>query len=345
MAMVESTLSQPAVPVCSICIANYNGLDIIVECIESVLYQDCEFPVEIIVHDDASTDGSAELIRTRFPQVKLIESTENVGFCISNNRMGAIATGEYLLLLNNDATLMAGALETLLNRATALGKPAILTLPQYDAESQELIDVGCYLDPFLNPVPNLDFSKTNVGMVIGACLWIPRELWIDLGGFPEWFDSLAEDMYLCCVARLAGHPVEAVPQSGYRHHVGYSFGGGKPSGGRLKLIFSRRSLSERNKSFVMIATYPASALAVIFPLHILMLALEGTALALLKLNLDIFSKVYFRSIADLWRFRHKLLSARAYNKVHYKAGKSKFFKPFTSLPHKFVLLTRFGLPK
>jgi len=344
MEMADPELNGDA-PVCSICIANYNGLAIIADCIESVLAQDCGFPIEIIVHDDASTDDSVGLIRTQYPQVKLIESKKNVGFCVSNNRMAAIATGEYLLLLNNDAALMPRALETLRKTATDIGKPAIFTLPQYNAETRELIDLGCYLDPFLNPVPNLDLTQKDVGMVIGACLWIPRNLWIDLGGFPEWFNSLAEDMYLCCVARLAGHPIQVVTESGYLHHVGYSFGGGKPSGGRLKLIFSRRSLSERNKSFVMIATYPAPALAVIFPLHILMLLLEGAALALLKLNLSIFTKVYCKSIADLWRFRHKLLSARAYNQAHYKAGRSGFFKPFISLPHKFALLTRFGLPK
>ena len=42
-------------------------------------------------------------------------------------------------------------------------------------------------------------------MVIGACLWIQKGLWEELGGFPEWFGSIAEDMYLCCRARLAGY--------------------------------------------------------------------------------------------------------------------------------------------
>lgn len=345
--MAKSKLSTPAppVPVCSVCIANYNGRDIIAECIESVLDQKCGFPVEIIVHDDASTDGSAELIRTRFPQVRLIKSRKNVGFCVSNNRMAAVATGAYLLLLNNDAALMPEALNTLLNRAVTIGKPAILTLPQYNAATQEIIDLGCYLDPFLNPVPNLDANRTEVGMVIGACLWIPRKLWIELGGFPEWFGSLAEDMYLCCVARLAGYTVEAVAESGYRHHVGYSFGGGKPADKRLNLIFSRRSLSERNKNFVMVVTYPTIALVFLLPLHLLLLILEGVTLALLRLNPHILTRVYCRSIGELWHYRHKLLSERTYNQSRFKAGISCFFKPFTFWPHKIVLLIRYGLPK
>ena len=61
-------------PRISICIANYNGIDLIDACIASVRTQDCAAAVEIIVHDDASQDGSAAHIRTRHPDVTLIES-------------------------------------------------------------------------------------------------------------------------------------------------------------------------------------------------------------------------------------------------------------------------------
>ena len=61
-------------PVCTVCIANYNGESLLVDCIDSVLNQQCDFLVEIIVHDDASTDKSLELLATRYPQVKVIAS-------------------------------------------------------------------------------------------------------------------------------------------------------------------------------------------------------------------------------------------------------------------------------
>ena len=100
-------------PVISVCIANFNGEDFICECIDSVLNQDTKLDIEIIVHDDASTDNSITLIRSRYPQVKLIESKTNSGFCKSNNKMANIARGEYLLLLNNDAQLFPDALQAL----------------------------------------------------------------------------------------------------------------------------------------------------------------------------------------------------------------------------------------
>ena len=143
-----------ALPLISVCIANYNGAGMISGCIEFVLRQDCNFPVEIIVHDDASTDSSAETVDREFPGVRLIRSAENVGFCVANNRMADIARGRYLLLLNNDATLWPDALSALHIEADRLSCPAILTLPQYDADTGDLLDIGCRLDPFLNPVPN-----------------------------------------------------------------------------------------------------------------------------------------------------------------------------------------------
>jgi GT2 family glycosyltransferase len=73
-------------PIVSICIPHYNGIDLIDACIASVWMQDCSATVEITVHDDATTDGSTEHIRTQHPDVRLIESSENVGFCIANNR-------------------------------------------------------------------------------------------------------------------------------------------------------------------------------------------------------------------------------------------------------------------
>ena len=110
-------MNPPAAPVCSVCIANYNGAGLLPDCLESILAQQGDFNVEIIVHDDASTDNSLDLLRQRYPQVEVLASTENVGFSVGNNRMVAHARGEYVLLLNNDAELYPDALATLLDAA------------------------------------------------------------------------------------------------------------------------------------------------------------------------------------------------------------------------------------
>jgi len=205
--------------VCSICIANYNGANVLAACLDSVFQQAFPYPFEVIVHDDASTDGSADIITQKYPAVRLLQSPTNVGFCVSNNRMAVVARGRFLLLLNNDAELHRDALATLYNVAVRQNVYGILGLPQYSMATGELIDRGSLLDPFCNPIPNLNQSRRDVGMIIGACLWLPRRLWEELGGFPEWFESLAEDMYLCCYARVKGYPVIASNIQGIRDAV------------------------------------------------------------------------------------------------------------------------------
>ena len=167
-------------PVCYICIANYNGEAVIGPCLESIYNQDFDLPLEIIIHDDASTDTSVDFIRNRFPDVTLIISASNVGYCVSNNRMVSRAQGRYILLLNNDAVLHSDAIRTLCRYAEQQPGHAILGLPQFDMQTGELIDRGSLFDPFLNPVPNLDPGRADVGMVMGACFWIPKALWEEL---------------------------------------------------------------------------------------------------------------------------------------------------------------------
>jgi GT2 family glycosyltransferase len=332
-------------PVCSVCIANYNGIGLIDACIQSVLAQDCGFSVEIIVHDDASSDGSAEYIRQHYPNVVLIANTVNVGFCISNNRMVNIARGEYILLLNNDAELFPDALRTLHEAAIAIARPAVLGLPQYDASTNQLIDIGSIFDPFLNPIPNLDPSRRDVGMIIGACLWLPRILWDELGGFPEWFGSLAEDMYVSCLARLYGYPVMALPQSGFRHWVGKSLGGGKVVGNRLSTKASRRKLSERNKNYVMVLCYPAPLLQLILPLHAIVLLIEGVTLALIKRDRSLFSSIYLASLRALWTQRSQLCTERKKIQTKRNIGYKLFLSVFQIMPYKLAMLVKHGVPK
>lgn len=342
--MAEATAMSEH-PIVSVCIANYNGIGLIDACIESIVNQHGGLQVEIVIHDDASSDGSIAYMRERYAEVVLVESDENVGFCVANNRMAAIARGDYLLLLNNDTTLLPDALVTLLAEAQRLQRPAILSLPQYDADSGELLDVGSLLDPFLNPVPNLDRQRGEVGMVMGACLWISRVLWHELGGFPEWFGSIGEDLYLCSRARLAGHPVRSLGVSGYRHRVGASFGGGKARGGRLTTTFRRRALSERNKTFVIAMTYPSPYMYLILPIHLMLLLMEGGLLSTLKGNISYLREIYLPAWSELFRQRKLLIAGRRAIMQSRRPTSTDFFVVFDWLPYKLRMLLKHGLPK
>lgn len=346
MALVQhfAALNPEPTPVCSVCIANYNGVHVLADCIESVLAQSGGEPVEIIVHDDASTDGSVDWIRQHYPDVELLAASENVGFCIANNRMVAHARGEYVLLLNNDAALYPDALATLLESARQLPQAGILTSPQYDWESGELVDRGCLLDPFYNPVPNLDPLRHDVAYVIGACMFLPRTLWNDLGGFPEWMESLAEDMYLCCLARLRGLPVQVAPTCGYRHRQGASFGGNRAGRGGLNTTYHRRALSERNKTAVMLICTPTWLAWPLLGLHCMLLALEGVILSLLKRDRLIWPQVYWRTLSHAAREQANLRARRRVVQCTRCVSLRNYWRTFTCVPKKLTLLFRYGIP-
>jgi len=339
-------MNQPTI---SICIANYNGEAVLVDCIDSLLAQQGQIALEIIIHDDASTDNSINLLSERYPQERfpflhIIESSENVGFCISNNRMAAQAKGAYLLLLNNDAALAPDALQTLLEAAQAQTPQGILTLPQHDWQSGELVDRGDLLDPFYNPIPNLDPTRRDVAMVIGACLWLPRTLWEHLGGFPEWFESIAEDMQLCCHARLAGYPVQVTEASFYRHRQGASFGGNRVNANRLTTTYRRRRLSERNKTYVMILCSPPMQLWLTLPIHLMLLAAEGITLALIKRDKRLWKEIYANVFTSLYNNAGRLRKERQRVQRMRTQGFSSYSKGFLWMPRKLQMLLRHRLP-
>jgi GT2 family glycosyltransferase len=285
------------------------------------------------------------LLQQRYPQVEVLASTDNVGFSIGNNRMVAHARGEYILLLNYDAALYPDALATLLNTARSQEQPGILTLPQYDWISGDLVDRGCLLDPFYNPVPNLDPERRNVAMVIGACLFAPRKLWNSLGGFPEWLESIGEDLYLCCLARLRGAPVQVSAVSGYRHRQGASFGGNRVSKGKLHTNLRRRHLSERNKTFALFILTPSVAVWPLLAVHLTTLLVEGLLLLMLKPTAHTWSGIYRPAIAAPIQYWAILRARRTEVQNTRQTGWCKYMSTTRLWPRKLQLLKNYGLPR
>ena len=330
-------------PRVSVCIANFDGEALLPDCLDSVLAQDTDAQVEILVHDDASRDGSVALIRERYPQVHVLVSETNAGFCISNNRMVARASGEYVLLLNNDAALQPDAIRTLLAAASAANGSSIMTLPQYDWEHGQLVDRGCLLDPFYNPIPNLDPAREDVAYVIGACLWCPRTTWEVLGGLPEWMESLAEDLYLCGAARLRGVPVRALRESGYRHRQGATFGGNRANAG-LHTSIKRRRLSERNKTRALVVLTPGPAAWLLLALHLPTLLLEGLLLSVLRRDTTLLREIYLPAIASPFRERKMLCAHRAAIQATRTISIKRWFSTVRWQLRKVAMLRRYGVP-
>ena len=99
----------------SIIIVSYNTHEFLKKSITSIYEQTRDISFEVIVVDNASTDGSQEMIKKEFPRVKLIINVENTGFAAGNNVGIKQATGEYILLLNPDTEILDGAIQKTLS--------------------------------------------------------------------------------------------------------------------------------------------------------------------------------------------------------------------------------------
>ncbi len=328
----------------SVCVANFNGQDVIRRCLDSILSQCTDAPIEIIVHDDASSDDSVEIIRADYPQVTLLVSEENVGFCRSNNKMAQVAQGDYLLLLNNDAWLAQDAIDKLLE-AAATRPGSILTLPQFSSVDSSLLDCGMWLDIFNNPVPVTRQREQAVATVMGACLWVPVSLWHRANGFPEWFESIGEDLYLCQFARITGHGVHALGESAYFHDVGGSFGGGKVVDDGLVTTLRRRRLSERNKLYVMILFHPGVLLLPVLPVHVFALLVEGLFIAAVKRDWRILRDVYLNAVSSCFANRSLLRRERARIQAQREIGVQEFLAVVRWFPYKLHMLFKYGVPR
>ena len=110
----------------SIIVVNYNTCTYTLQCLESVFKQTSNINFEVIVVDNASADGLVELVKSEFPQVTLIENSQNRGFAAANNQAIKVAKGRYILLLNSDTVILDNAIAKVVDFADANPDAAVV---------------------------------------------------------------------------------------------------------------------------------------------------------------------------------------------------------------------------
>lgn len=223
----------------SIILVSWNTAGLLAKCLASIYTHSPGSQVEIIVVDNASTDDSAAMVRTQFPDVRLIANDDNIGFAPANNQAIRQSSGDYILLLNPDTEIKPGALETLLEFME--DHPHVGAVGPHTFNPDGTLQTSCY------PLPTLtrevwrlfhldtirpygsyrmaDWSLDQahpVETLLGACLLIRREVLDQVGLLDEQYFIYSEEIDLCYRIQQAGWSLYWVPQAQIIHYGGQS---------------------------------------------------------------------------------------------------------------------------
>jgi N-acetylglucosaminyl-diphospho-decaprenol L-rhamnosyltransferase len=230
----------------SVVIVNYRKGELLHDCIESVFATAKDLPVEVIVVDNASNDGTTETMPQDLPRLRLIGNRDNVGFARATNQGMATARGEFLLWLNPDTVVREGALAELRGflrghpDAGAVGPKMVgpdgstqyscRAFPSFAAALFARYSLATRLwptNPFSRRYLLSDWNHDavrKVDWISGACLMTSREVIRQVGGLDEGFFLFNEDVDWCRRLKAAGWNVYYQPRAVVVHHIGASRG-------------------------------------------------------------------------------------------------------------------------
>ena len=208
----------------SVIVVSWNTKELLSDCLRSIYAHTSSIKFEVIVVDNASTDGSPEMVENDFPQLILIKNKENIGFGRANNQAMKIARGKYVGLLNSDAALINNTFEILLKYLETMPSVGLIG-PMLLCEDGKIdkscarkfitlwteflaaTKLGVMFSSWLNNkyLFAYDYSINQmVDCISGACLVINREAIVDNQIFDPAFFMYGEDIDLCNGAKERG---------------------------------------------------------------------------------------------------------------------------------------------
>jgi GT2 family glycosyltransferase len=226
----------------SIIIVSWNVRDLLKKCIESIFVFSKNIEFEVIVVDNASSDGTGEMVQKNFPEICFIQNKQNLGFATANNLGIEKAKGEYILLLNPDTEFVEDSLSLVVKKMESDKKIGVLgcKLINPDKTTQEsvrrfprIIDIGVIFFKIYKIFPFLlnrylekdfDYSKEqNVDQVMGAFFFVRGEVFDKIGPLDDKYFIWFEEVDFCLRAKKAGWDILYFPQTCVIHYGGKSF--------------------------------------------------------------------------------------------------------------------------
>lgn len=235
-------------PVVSVVIVTWNAKEITEKCLQSIFGALLDMPFEVIVVDNASSDGTKEMVLQEFPNVRLISNEENIGYGPAHNKGFQRSRGRYLLVLNNDVMIsndslrkMVDYMDTHLDVGLMGGRLQNLDgtfQPSANRRFPNLLDVFFEEFFFLSSLRYLFFKfpfgahcmklfwdrkePHPVAWVGGACMMVRRKTIDQVGFFDEHFFFYREDCDLCLRIWKSGWKIMYDPRNSFTHVWGYS---------------------------------------------------------------------------------------------------------------------------
>ena len=219
-------------PLVSVVIVNWNGWDTLPRCLEALASQSFE-DFEVILVDNASSDGSADEAEMRWPHMRVIRLEENLGFAAANNLGARKACGRWLALLNNDAFPEPDWLEELIHASQSNSNFNLFASKIIQSKNPAKIDgtgdiyhvsgLAWHRD-YNQPLALAHNEADEVFSPCAAAAFYKREIFLEVGGFDEDFISHHEDVDLGFRLRLLGHRCLYVPQAIVEHIGSASYG-------------------------------------------------------------------------------------------------------------------------
>lgn len=222
----------------SVIIVSWQVRDLLEKTIRSLFRTQQDVGFEVIVVDNASGDGTPEMVRKKFPRVRMIANHRNRGFAAACNQGARVAAGKYLLFLNDDTEVFDHTLDacahylaahesvgvlgcTIVNKDGSV-QPSVRRLPTTCDQAAVLLKLHHFFPGLLKRYlwPGFDYAKTQkVEQVMGAFFMVPQKAFERMGGFDERFFIWFEEVDFC--ARAPAFEYEVVYFSGAAvYHVG-----------------------------------------------------------------------------------------------------------------------------
>jgi GT2 family glycosyltransferase len=252
----------------SVIIISYNEKDLLRNCLKSILSSQTDYKYEVIVTDSGSSDGTADMVRMEFPQIKLLDNKQNLGFSKGNNVAIKQASGRLVLLLNADTTIRPDTLDLSIKYIDnhpgvgAMGGKVLLPTGRLDPSARRRFPnpANAFLRLFgLKSLSDYNITapidqEMEVDAIMGAYFLVKREVIDKVGLLDEDFFMYGEDLDYCWRIKKAGYKIMYYPAAEITH---FKYGASKTvpfktigwAHSAMKIFYQKHYAQEHNFLF------------------------------------------------------------------------------------------------